>query len=162
VSFDLDPSCVELNYREVVRRGEARVLPLVLDLVNPSPATGWQNRERASLLGRGPVDAVLALALVHHLAIANNLPLSSIAEFLHRIGRSVIIEFVPKGDPQVARLLSSRKDVFPDYHQHEFERCFRHYFDIEASEPISEGGRVLYLMRGRGGHRDDDGHSTPS
>ena len=57
---------------------------------------------------------------------------------------------MPKDDPQVARLLASRKDVFPDYHQHEFERCFRQYFDIEASEPIPDSGRVLYLMRGRG------------
>jgi ribosomal protein L11 methylase PrmA len=162
VSFDIDPACVERNYREVVARGERRVLPLLLDLINPSPATGWQNRERASLLERGPVDAVLALALVHHLAIANNLPLSRIAEFLHQVGRSVIIEFVPKEDSQVARLLASRKDVFPDYHQHEFERCFRDYFEIEDCKPIPESGRVLYLLRSRGARRDDDGFSTRS
>jgi hypothetical protein len=162
VAFDIDPGCVELNYREVTRLGETRILPLLLDLINPSPATGWQNRERASILDRGPADAVLALALVHHLAIAHNLPLSSIAEFLHRVGRSVIIEFVPKADPQVARLLASRKDVFPDYHQHEFERCFRDYFDVEAAEPIPDSGRVLYLMRGRGPGRGDNGSSTHS
>jgi len=162
VSFDVDPGCVELNYREVVRSGEARILPLYLDLTNPSPANGWQNRERSSLLDRGPVDAVLALALVHHLAIANNLPLSSIAEFLNRAGRSVIIEFVPKDDPQVARLLASREDVFPDYHQREFERCFRRYFDIEASDPIPDSGRVMYLMRGRGSRPGGDGPSTRS
>jgi hypothetical protein len=162
VAFDIDPGCVELNYREVVRRGESRVLPLLLDLINPSPASGWQNRERSSLLDRGPVDAVLALALVHHLAIANNLPLSRIAEFLNRVGRSIIIEFVPKDDPQVVRLLASRKDVFPDYHQREFERCFRRYFDIEAADPIPDSGRVLYLMKGRASGPVGDGSSTHS
>lgn len=149
VAFDLDPGCVEGNYRAVTRQGETRILPLLLDLTNPSPATGWQHAERASLMGRGPVDALLALALVHHLAIANNLPLARIAEFLHLIGRWVVIEFVPKGDPQVTRLLASRPDVFPDYHQREFERCFQRFFDIEAAEPLPESGRVLYLMRGR-------------
>jgi ribosomal protein L11 methylase PrmA len=162
VAFDVDPGCVELNYREVVRDDETRILPLLLDLINPSPGTGWQNCERSSLLSRGPVDAVLALALVHHLAIANNLPLSSIADFMHQVGRSLIIEFVPKDDPQVARLLASRDDVFPDYHQREFERCFRHYFDIEATAPIPDSGRVLYLMRGRGPRPEDDGSSIPS
>ncbi|SIO67985.1 hypothetical protein SAMN05444166_8488 [Singulisphaera sp. GP187] len=161
VSFDVDPGCVELNYREVVQRGDARILPLLLDLLNPSPGTGWQNHERASLLSRGPVDVVLALALVHHLAIANNIPLVGIAEFLHRLGRSLIIEFVPKGDPQVARLLASREDIFPDYHQAEFERCFRQYFAIEASDPIPDSGRVMYLMRGRGDRPGGDGSSIP-
>lgn len=162
VAFDIDPGCVELNYREVVQNGETQILPLLLDLNNPSPGNGWQNRERASFLSRGPVDAVLALALIHHLAIANNLPLLSIADFMHRVGRSLIIEFVPKDDPQVVRLLASREDIFLDYHQHEFERCFRQYFDIEASAPVPDSGRVLYLMRGRGGGLEGAGSSTPS
>jgi ribosomal protein L11 methylase PrmA len=149
VAFDSDPACVELNYREVVRSGEPGLLPLLLDLTNPSPATGWLNRERASLLERGPADLVLALALVHHLAIANNLPLASVVEFFRRVGRRAIVEFVPKDDPQVARLLASRKDVFPDYHRHEFERCLRSSFEIEDSEPLPGSGRILYLLRGR-------------
>lgn len=161
VSFDMDPGCVELNYREVVREGDARIFPLLLDLLNPSPGTGWQNQERASLMSRGPVDVVLALALVHHLAIASNLPLLRIAEFLNQLGHCLIIEFVPKDDPQVERLLASREDIFPQYHRDEFERCFRHYFDIEAWEPIPDSGRVLYLMRGRGDRSDGIGASIP-
>ena len=161
VAFDVDPGCVELNYREVVQRGDSRIFPLLLDLLNPSPGTGWQNHERASLLSRGPVDVVLALALVHHLAIANNIPLVGIAEFLNQLGQCLIIEFVPKDDPQVARLLASREDIFPDYHQDEFERCFRHYFDIEALDPIPDSGRVIYLMRGRGARPGGNGSSIP-
>jgi ribosomal protein L11 methylase PrmA len=149
IAFDIDPGCVERNYREVVRRGETHLLPLLLDVTNPSPASGWQESERASFLGRGPVDAVLALALVHHLAIAHNLPLARIAEFFQQVGRRVVIEFVPKSDPQVTRLLSSRKDIFPDYHQREFERCFQRFFEIEATEPLPDSERVLYLLRRR-------------
>ena len=84
VAFDVDPGVVERNYREGSRREEQNLLPLVIDLTNPSPALGWQSSERLSLVDRGPADVVLALALVHHLAIANNLPLSRIVEFLHR------------------------------------------------------------------------------
>lgn len=162
VAFDLDPACVERNYRAVVADGEPRLLPLVLDVTNPSPASGWQNAERSSLLGRGPADVVMALALVHHLAIGHNLPLARIAEFFRRVGRRLIVEFVPKADPQVARLLAGRRDVFPDYHQTEFERCFRSSFAIERSEPLPESGRTLYLMRAVGPASDGPGCSTRS
>ena len=86
-----------------------------MDLTNPSPGLGWESEERDSLLERGPCDAALALALVHHLAIGNNLPLPMVARFLARVCRTLIIEFVPKSDSQVQRLLASREDIFPDY-----------------------------------------------
>jgi len=102
-----------------------------------------------SLQARGPADVVMALAVVHHLAISNNLPLSKIAEFLARIGRNVIIEFVPKSDSQVQRLLTSRRDVFGGYTRAAFEGAFRQFFEIEAAENISETERVLFQMRRR-------------
>ena len=117
VSFDIDPAAVEKNYRQVRQDNEKHLLPLVLDLANPSPDLGWANRERASLAARGPVDALLALALVHHLAISNNLPLERIAEYFSRVCHWLIIEFVPKSDSQVRRLLASRADIFPNYTQ---------------------------------------------
>src|SRR5207244_3080604 len=82
ISFDLDPMVVDMNYRSVVEDRETRVLPLIMDLTNPSPSIGWENSERLSLLERGPVDLALALALVHHLAIGNNVPLHSLAGVL--------------------------------------------------------------------------------
>jgi hypothetical protein len=100
--------------------------------------------------------------LIHHLAIANNIPLPRIAEFLHRLGRWLIVEFVPKDDPQVARLLGGRNDVFPDYHRSEFERCFERFFDVVVSEPLPDSGRILYLMRGKDAQREDVGSSIPS
>ena len=149
VAFDVDPACVERNYREVVATGERRVLPLLTDLANPSPALGWDHSERSSLLDRGPADLVMALALVHHLAISNNLPLGRVASFLRRAGRSLIVEFVPKSDSQVQRLLAGRADVFPDYTQDGFELAFAPHFAVEHAERIADSDRTLYLMRAR-------------
>ncbi|MBE0564852.1 MAG: SAM-dependent methyltransferase [Krumholzibacteria bacterium] len=151
VAADVDPAAVEHNWRQVRERGEERLLPLLLDLTNPSPALGWDHAERASLLERGPAGCVLALALVHHLAISNNVPLDRLAAFFARAGRALIIEFVPKSDSQVRRLLSTREDVFPDYGQAGFEAAFGTCFATEKVEPIPGSERILYLMRRRGG-----------
>ena len=75
LAFDIDPAAVEKSYQDLRQRKETRLLPLVMDLTNPSPAIGWQNAERDALSARGPADMVFALALVHHLAISNNVPL---------------------------------------------------------------------------------------
>lgn len=147
VSFDIDPAAVEKSYLECRSKGETCILPLVVDLTNPSPGIGWENKERMSLMERGPADTALALALIHHLAISNNLPLGHIARFLANICRSLIIEFIPKTDSQVQRLLATREDIFPDYTQQLFEAEFSRYFSIEDSAGISESQRTLYLMR---------------
>ena len=110
----MDPVAVEKNYRRVVERGERHLLPLLLDLTNPSARSGWAHEERESFADRGPADLVLALALVHHLAIAHNLPLPRIAEFFARIARALVIEFVPKADSQLQRMLATREDIFDD------------------------------------------------
>jgi len=150
VCFDVDPAAVELNYREVRQRGESGLLPLQLDLMNPSPANGWAHEERRSLEGRGPVDLVMALALVHHLAIAYNVPLPRVAEFFARLGDSLVIEFVPKADSHVERLLKNREDIFPDYSEEGFERAFEPHWTIEKQQRVGDSQRTLYLMRRRG------------
>lgn len=149
ISFDIDPAAVEKNYLEAIKKGESNILPLMLDLTNPSPGIGWENRERDSLRDRGPADTVMALALIHHLAIGNNLPLDRIAAFLKKIGKSLIIEFVPKNDSQVQRLLATRDDIFPEYTQSAFEIAFKKFFNLEDAVKIKETRRTLYLMRGR-------------
>jgi len=146
ISFDIDPVAVEKNYLECVTKDETNILPLLLDLTNPSPGIGWENQERTSLLERGPVDTVFALALIHHLAISNNLPLNKIAAFFSAICKSLIIEFVPKSDSQVQRLLSTRKDIFPDYTQPKLEDEFSKFFTIQDSVRIRNSERTLYLM----------------
>ncbi len=146
VSFDADPAAVETNYLESVERGDTHLLPLLLDLTNPSANMGWANNERKSLLDRGPADTVLALALVHHLAISNNTPLQMIAAFLTRISRSLIIEFVPKSDSQVQRLLQSREDIFPNYDEESFREVFGRYFALREHAKITGSERTIYFM----------------
>jgi len=146
ISFDIDPACVEKNYLECLKENQTNILPLILDLTNPSPSLGWANKERMSLLKRAPADTVLALALIHHLAISNNLPFSRAAEFFSQICRFLIIEFVPKDDSQVQRLLKSREDIFPDYTRQAFESEFKRCFVIRSSVKIKENKRTLYLM----------------
>jgi ribosomal protein L11 methylase PrmA len=149
VSFDIDAACVETNYRRVMKEKERDVLPLLLDLTNPSPSLGWAHEERHSLLQRGPVDAVMALALIHHLAIANNVPLERAASYLGDLGKWLIIEFVPKDDAMVKRLLASRQDIFVDYTRDGFERAFSTRFSLERREDLKGSKRTLYLMRGK-------------
>jgi hypothetical protein len=147
ISFDIDPAAVEKNYQHCRTAGHRGLLPLLMDLANPSPAIGWHHRERDSLMDRGPADLAMALALLHHLAITNNLPFGPIAAFLADVCTWLIIEFVPKADSQVQRLLSSRRDIFLDYDQPHFETAFHRYFQIVETHRIRDSERTLYLMR---------------
>lgn len=158
VAFDIDYVCVERNYLEAVRKNEQNILPLVMDLTNPTAGAGWENRERMSLLERAPADTALALALVHHLAIGHNVPFGAIAEFFNKICRWLIIEFVPKNDSQAQRLLASREDIFHDYSQQRFEEEFGAYFLTQEREKIQQTERVLYLMESRKGRVGEDGN----
>lgn len=146
LSFDIDPVAVERNYIQSKNEGQENLLPLLLDLTNPSPAIGWENGERLSLIERGMADAAFALALIHHLAISNNLPFEKIAKFLSRCCKSLIVEFIPKDDSQIKRLLLSREDIFIDYNQKIFEEKFKKFFNIERLVRIGDSNRVLYLM----------------
>ncbi len=146
VSSDIDPTAVEQNYLQVKSQKAQNILPLLLDLTNPSPSLGWANEERDSFGARGPADLALALALIHHLAISNNVPLSQVADFFAKVGKRLIIEFVPKSDSQVQKLLVSRQDIFPDYTRPGFESAFERRFKIAEAVSIRESERVLYLM----------------
>jgi hypothetical protein len=149
LSLDIDPAAVEMNYCQGRREEDRFLLPLVGDITNPSPGIGWGNNERMSLLDRGPADTVLAMALVHHLAISNNLPLARIAALFSELCRTLIIEFIPKEDSQVQRLLATREDIFPDYCTPGFEKEFGNFFSVERCEKIAQSGRSLYLLKNK-------------
>ncbi|MBI2784960.1 MAG: SAM-dependent methyltransferase, partial [Legionella longbeachae] len=146
LAFDIDPGAVEINYRMIKKHGHQSLLPLLLELTNPTPNLGWSNKERDSLMDRGPADCIMALALIHHLAISNNIPLNRIASFFAQIGDHLIIEFVPKSDSQVKRLLQSRKDIFENYTRKNFENVFSTYFSISCINEVAGSERILYLM----------------
>ncbi len=147
ISMDVDPACVERNYRELTQKGEGNLLPLVVDLTNPSPGMGWNHEERMSFLERGPADLILALALLHHLVISNNLPFSKVAEFFARSAKALILEYIPKDDPRAKDLLANREDVFAgEYTQENFEKEFAGRFALQEKAEVGNSGRILYLM----------------
>lgn len=151
ICADIDPRAVDHNYRQLRTGGAQNIMPLLADVTNPAPAIGFANAERPALFARIKADQIMALALIHHLAITNNLPLGYIARFLADQSPSLLIEFVPKPDSQVQRLLANRDDIFPDYTEAGFTAAFAEVFDIVATERIPGTERTLYLMQRHAG-----------
>lgn len=149
ICFDIDPAAVEVNYTEVKKKKEKNILPLVMDLTQPSPSIGWANRERQSMTERGKPGLVMALALIHHLSISNNLPFENTAEWLASFAPYLLIEFVPKSDSQVQKLLSTRKDIFDGYTEEHFEKTYSQYFNLKHKVKIQDSERTLYLWVGK-------------
>jgi ribosomal protein L11 methylase PrmA len=147
IAFDIDPACVENSYRQVKEKKEQKILPLLLDLTNPSPSLGWANQERKSVEERANADLVMGLALIHHLAISNNLPFVNIANYFSQLSEWIIIEFVPKEDDKVQIMLKNREDIFYNYSIGEFEKAFEKFYSIVQKQPIENSKRTLYLMK---------------
>lgn len=147
LSIDFDHDVVEANYLNCKQNNEKHILPLVLDLANPTSRFGWSNEERMSIIDRAPVDLILALALVHHLRVTNNTPLDHIAHFFSKICKWLIIEFVPKTDPKFQTLIKNKDDIYYDYYKMDFEMIFKEHFEIINSIQVIDSERFLYLMK---------------
>lgn len=147
VSIDGDPACSEYLYQKVFGgNGVKRVLPLTMDLSNPSPGLGWNSKERLSLSERGPADLILALALIHHLVLSSCVPLELTAQWLSILGKNLLVEFVPPRDPMVKKLLQNRGEEHLPYNLDLFERSFGEFFDFE-DKSILQNGRILFLYK---------------
>ncbi len=146
IAFDLDPLSVDLNWQQVKAENDLNLLPLVMDLGNPTPGIGWGNQERDSLFSRANADTILALALVHHLVVALNIPLGHIVRFLARLATNIIIEFIPKSDPQFIRLLENREDTYCEYSEKGFETAFQKQFVLREKIALQGSERILYLF----------------
>ncbi|MBI4008934.1 SAM-dependent methyltransferase [Candidatus Roizmanbacteria bacterium] len=146
LSLDIDHDSVEQNYLALKKNKENNILPLWIDIANPTPSLGWANLERSSLLGRPKPDTILALALIHHLCLGGNLPFTYLSEFFAHLTQSLIIEFVPIDDPNAKTLIAGRDEIFTDYNQESFEKEFRERFAIIEKSKISGIGRTLYLL----------------
>jgi hypothetical protein len=149
VCFDIDPLCVHQNYQRSRAESDHNMLPLLLDLTNPSPPLGFALDERSSFADRGQAGLVMALALLHHLRITGNAPLDRIARFLSTLGEHLLLEYVPKTDIMAQALLRSRKDTFFDYTEDGFKNAFDPYFEVQQTFPIAETARTLYWFRRR-------------
>lgn len=149
IAADADPYCIDLLHEKLKNESPVNMLSLVLDLSHPSPSMGFENGERPSFIERAEgAGLVMALALVHHLALGKNLPLERIASFFKKLcGRWLLIEFVPREDEKSRLLVRGREDMFSAYGIENFETCFSLYFTMENKSPVGESGRVLYLFR---------------
>lgn len=147
---DIDPLAVERHYLHLRQKGPQNILPLVLDLGNPSPALGWACEEREAFAPRMQADFVTALALVHHLVMTAGIPLNLVTDYfasLVRAGGHVCMEFVPKEDSQVQRLLAARLDIFTDYTLDGFLRAFSQRFRLVEQLPIEGSLRTLCVFQ---------------
>ena len=147
ISFDIDINCINHNYDNVKINNESNILPLFLDVTNPTPDIGFNQQERMGINRRGNAKCVMALALIHHIAISNNVFFDDIASWFLNLGEELIIEFVPKDDSQVQKLLKTRKDIFDWYNIEDFEKSFSKYFTIIEKNKIKNSKRTIYLMR---------------
>lgn len=142
VGFDFDFGALE----RAVARADADdlpFLPLWLDATNPSPSQGWNQAERSGFSERVRADAVLALAFIHHLAIAKNVPLDMVIDWIMAVAPVGIIEFPQKSDPMVQRLLQNRPDIFPNYGEEQFLAFIQSRARIERRLQLQPTDRLL-------------------
>ena len=148
ICADFDHYSINHFYNRIKEKKIANIHAVIIDLSNPSPAIGANNKERASFIERTKTDLVLALALIHHLAIGKNIPFDSVAELFYSTGRYLFIEFVPKEDEKVQLMLQQKRDVYSWYTEEAFLKSFEKKFSILSKEKIGDSGRTLYLMQG--------------
>jgi SAM-dependent methyltransferase len=152
VAMDSDHASVDALFRSLRADGDRRILPLVMDLADPSPNRGWQGLERLRLEDRGLPDIVLCLALVHHLSIGAHIPLASVIGWLRSLDAVLVVEFADREDGMVRRLLSrKREDAHPDYHRDAWERELARRFEISRRLELAGGLRTVYEARPRQG-----------
>ncbi len=147
VLMDGDALAVERAYQRLRQAGAERILPLYIDLADPSPGRGWRGAERKTLSQRGRPDLVLALALVHHLVIGANIPLSQVVDWLADLGAAVVVEFVTREDEMVQQMLRNREDQFSDYDLAGFEALLPSRFSVVERAPLKDGRRVIFFLQ---------------
>lgn len=145
ISCDIDSACIDRIYLNS-RNSENLITPVVLDLMNPSPQCGWRLQERSQIFQRLKPNSFIALALIHHICIASNVPLENFVEFLASIAQQGVLEWVDKRDPMVQFLLRNREDIFPNYTWSRFEKLVTQYFKIERIKELNNGTRKLCLL----------------
>ncbi len=147
ISVDIDENCIERLYLHCKKHKIKNINAIINNMANPSPALGWRNEERNNLHDRIKTDVTLALALIHHLAIAENIPLKKIVDYFYSLSPYLIIEFVEKNDAKVQELLKFRKDIFDDYNAENFKKIVREKYEILEEEIVGNEKRILFLLK---------------
>jgi len=143
VGWDGDAAAVDAAFLAAERAGAA-LTPLVSDLANPSPSQGWDQAERAGMHERSSADAVMALALVHHLLFGANVPLPRAIGWIASLAPRGLIEFVPPDDVQVRPMVARRRGVHHPYDREAFIAAIQGVARIERSTAIGPSGREIF------------------
>lgn len=149
VALDGDVEAIERLYQRQKAAGAANILPLVMDIANVSPAQGWRGAERKALEDRGKPELILCLALIHHIVISANIPLSEFLDWLRWLGGEVVIESVGRNDDMTRMLLRNRVDQYAELDDSNYERVVGEKFEIVRTQPLKGGTRRLYHLRPR-------------
>lgn len=146
IAFDADPASVAKLTHRVLKEGH-NVLPLCMDLLNPTPASGWKLKQFSSALDRFPCDLVMALALIHHLVLSQMQDFPRVVELLKAFSkRWVLIDFVPLDDPRSQQILADyRREEFGWYTEDNFLKVLNGQFSSVEKHPSWPEGRSLYL-----------------
>lgn len=118
-------------------------LPLWLDAANPSPGQGFNELERDSFSSRAKSDALIALAFIHHMIIAKNISLKMFINWIASISKVGLLEFVPKNDETVEKMLLSKKDIYPDYNFDNLINELNKKHQINNIINVSDSGRKI-------------------
>jgi 2-polyprenyl-3-methyl-5-hydroxy-6-metoxy-1,4-benzoquinol methylase len=148
IAVDFDSQCINRLYVEAKSKGEKNILTFCIDLTNPSPAVGFNHNERQSFADRAKSDMITALALIHHLVLSKNIPLSDVAKMLSDLTKKyLVIEFVPLSDEKSQQLIANKTNYHTPYDPQAFEKHFSKYFEIERQQVIPTTDRILYRMK---------------
>jgi hypothetical protein len=134
------------------RQQHLDILPLVVNLARPTPAIGWRNSECSSFLQRSgsAFDAVLMLAVIHHMLVTEGIPLVEIAALAAELTTDLLVlEFVAPQDSMFARIARGREELHRGLNAAAFEACFRTQFEIVRTKHIEGTFRWLYAFRKR-------------
>ena len=148
IALEFDETCVDKIESQIQKKKLQNITTLVSDLSETSPSLGMLNQEYQSLMKRGKSEMVLGLALIHHLCIGKNLSLNHVAELFSNLSsKYAIVEFIPKEDEKVKLLLSSREDIFSNYHLNNLLNSFSQYFELVSEIKIEKSNRILLLWK---------------
>ena len=146
IGFDFDINTINQAYKTALSKN-LNFLPLFFDASNPSGNIGWNEKERKSFKTRAKFDAILALAFKHHLAIAKNIPLNEVINWLVSLAPTGLIEFVPKNDLTIIKMLELKGDIFPNYTIENFENALSFKSKILSKNKVSDSGRIIYEFK---------------
>jgi SAM-dependent methyltransferase len=145
IALEFDKNCVDQIEKRIEETGNIKLHTLLGDLSQTSPDFGLLGKEHSSIFKRAKSDLVLALALVHHLALTKMIPFELIADLVYEFSnRYVLLEFIEKTDRKVHQLLQNNPRYYPS--KEEFEVIIQRKFNLIQQKTLDRSVRTLYLL----------------